>query len=43
MTMIVIKNYCIIVSMQKIISIHQFILEIQPILVTHNLSDNTHF
>ena len=37
------ENYYIVTSMQKISSIHQFILETQQILEPHNLIGHTHF
>ena len=37
------KNYCIIVSMQKISSFHNLILKIQQTLGSHELNDHTHF
>ena len=37
------KNHCIIISIQKISSIHKFILKILPILMSHELNDHGHF
>ena len=37
------KNYCITISIQKIISIHKFILRIQQILGSHQLKGHGHF
>ena len=38
-----IKNYCITISIQKISSIHKFILKIQQIFGSHELKDYGHF
>ena len=38
-----IKNYCIIVRMQKISSIHKHVLKIQQILASHERNGLTHF
>ena len=37
------KNYCITISIQKIISIHKFILRIQQILGSQQLKGHGHF
>ena len=37
------KNYCITFSIQKISSIHKFILKIQQILGSHELKGHCHF
>ena len=37
------KNYCITISIQKIRSIHKFILNMQQILEPHELTGYGHF
>ena len=37
------KNYCLTVSIQKIISIHELILQMQQILGSHELNGHAHF
>ena len=37
------KNYCITISIQKIISIHKFILKIKQIIGSHELKGDGHF
>ena len=37
------KNYCIIINIQKISSIHKFILKIKQILGSHEIKGNGHF